>query len=131
MEFILTEKAERLLNQLHERFLWKCVSTCDSWYVLDKVMCSVKENVSHYATDLLYDVARLAPLMNSEEAPQNRFVAAFGIRDMGVDGIGFIEHRIGKYGTYYRDLFLLEELEDDYGRRIFNLYRMVGEAENE
>lgn len=129
MEFVLTEKEKAFLEEIRQKFIWKNVAEGDTWYVLDEVIKAADEHTQHYKTDLLYEVARLAPLMQSEEPPQERPVAAIGIRTMGVDGIHFIHARLEAHDCHYNALFLLEEGADYCGRRMFKLWRMEREAD--
>ena len=131
MEFNLSNRNRTMLENVHRKFNWKLVSEGDTWYVLDPVMNSVHRNTKSYATDLLYDVARLTPLMHSEDLPEDRFVAVFGIREFGVDGVEFVYPRLDAWKYNYKDIFLLREVPDDRGRRSFILYRATGERKME
>lgn len=129
MSFCMSEQTVSRLGVIHRKFDWEIAADGETWYVLDKVMRSVEKNTIHYMTDLLYDVARLAPLMISDENPQKRLVAAFGVRTMGVDGINMMFHRLDDWDLHYNEIFLLEEDDNGFGDRMFRLWKMVGEAD--
>lgn len=127
MEFILSNRNCEKLEDVRRKFNWQVVSKGDTWYVLDPVVSSVQRNVKYYATDLLYDVARLAPLMLSENPPEDRVVAVFGIRECGVDGIEFVHPRLDAWRYHYKDIFMLREVVGDRGERSFDLFQARGE----
>lgn len=126
MSFILPERDKYHLKEIHRKFDWEIAADGETWYVLNDVMLAIDEYTSGYMTDVLYDVARLAPLMISEEPPQKRLVAAFGVRTMGVDGINMMFHRLDDWDLHYNEIFLLEEDDNGYGGRMFRLWKMVG-----
>jgi hypothetical protein len=125
----MSEQTVSRLGVIHRKFDWEIAADGETWYVLDKVMRSVEKNTIHYMTDLLYDVARLAPLMISNEKPQKRLVAVFGVRTMGIDGTDMVFHRLDDWDVHYNALFLLEEDDNGYGGRMFRLWKMVCEAD--
>ena len=128
MSFVLSEKAAFRLAEIQRKFNWEIAADGETWYVLDDVMRAIDKYTCNYMTDILYDVARLAPLMISKEAPQKRLVAAFGVRTMGVDGIDMMFYRLEDWGEHYNMIYLLEEDDNGYGGRMFRLWRMESEA---
>lgn len=131
MEFILNDTEREILEAIDRKFNWEIAGEGDTWYVLNAVIESIHKNTKHYSTDVLYDVARLTPLMWSNDPAEDRFVSAFGIRDCGIDGIRFIDSRLDAWKYNYKDIFLLREVSDDRGRRSFILYRATGERKME
>lgn len=129
MSFCMSEQTVSRLGVIHRKFDWEIAADGETWYVLNDVMLAIEEHTCGYMTDVLYDVARLAPLMISEEPPQKRLVAAFGVRPMGVDGIDMMFHRLDDWDVHYNEIFLLEEDDNGYGGRMFRLWKMVGEAD--
>ena len=131
MEFILNDTEREILEAINRKFNWEIAGEGDTWYVLNAVMESIRTNTKHYYTDVLYDVARLTPLMWSNDPAEDRFVAVFGIREFGIDGIEFVNSRLDAWKYNYKDIFLLREVSDDRGRRSFILYRAMGERKME